>query len=166
MYVTHPDQHEMSTSYLLSIVQISYPSGDHSSIICPFDGVQLDLSGFARLEVVTVYTAAYLIEKPPNSSLLAITKVVRTAGPSLRRLVLNIEFSFGGAPADSLMEWKPLILLCDSLPQIRVDLCISAASHNNLSFVEVVDSLVRNKGLLGLVERGSVLIKPLVPPDL
>ena len=166
MYVTHPDQHEMSTSYLPSIVQFSYPSGGYSSLICPFDGVQLDLSRLARLEVVTVYTAAYLIEKTRNSSLPTITKVVRTAGPSLRCLVLNIEFSFGGAPAGSLMEWKPLILLCDSLPQIQVDLCIGAASHNGLSFVEVVDSLVGNKDLSGLVERGSVLIKPLVPPDL
>jgi hypothetical protein len=89
MYVPHSDQNEMS-SYLRSIV---YISGNYSSLICPLDGVRLDLSELACLEVVTVYTAAYLDEGTSRrSSLPPITRLVGTAGPSLKRLVLNISF--------------------------------------------------------------------------
>jgi hypothetical protein len=60
---------------------------------------------------------------------------------------------------------EPLTFFCSSFPEVQVDLCICAASHHELSFVEVVDFLVGNEDLSKLVEQGSVVIKPLVPAE-
>jgi hypothetical protein len=97
-----------------------------------------------------------------------MTDLVKTAGPSLTHVVLNLDCRLNEARAlrDSL-EWKPLVLLCDSLASLQVDLCIraSVSQQYQLPIFEVIDYLCGNEDLSRLVAHGSLAIKPLVPPD-
>jgi len=103
-----------------------------------------------------------------KSSFPAIARLVSAAGPSLERVVLDLSCSVDGASdLCYAVEWEPLILLCDSLPHLRVDLCIWASDfQGQLPVVEVIDSLSANDDLSRLMERGSLAIEPPLPPQL
>jgi hypothetical protein len=131
------------------------------------DGFRFNLSTLTSLELLTVHAdiSARTSDKNPHTSscvsaLLAVTQLAATAGPSLQRVVLNLDCAVGAVlDLRNAVEWGELVQLCD----LRVDLCIRTSIVSPVlepSFVEVVDSLLGNEDVSKLVERGSVIIKP------
>ena len=123
------------------------------------------MSVLARLEIITIHAVIIGFDKSETfcwtkwcvSSLPAISSLVRTAGPTLKSVVLNIDFAIGGVRdlCDGV-EWNPLIHLCDYLSPRRVNLCIRSRGQ----FPEVVESLSRNEDFSRLMNHGSLAIKP------
>jgi len=166
--------------YSLSVVRTVYSNNGRGlpTVTNPSSDFPFDLSALVCLEVVTVHAniegCIYPIEETGEplryghwckSSFPVIAGLVSTAGSSLERVVLDLSCAVDGASdLCYAVEWEPLILLCDSLPHLRVDLCIWASdSQGQLPVVEMVDSLSANDDLSRLMERGSLTVEPPLP---
>jgi hypothetical protein len=158
------------------IVQTTYRRGIHS--VGRMGDFPINLSSLACLEVVTFGAEVAFSEYPLiprsgpviyitcDSPLLAITRLVGSAGPSLKRVVLNFICRQSVMDLFDAMEWGPLALFCNSVTHLKVDLCIHASGcrYRQLPFVEVVDLIIRNEELARFVEQGSLVIKQLFAP--
>jgi hypothetical protein len=98
-----------------------------------------------------------------NSAIHAIARLIESSAPSLQQVVLRLLCYFTNIDSLIKVDWATLIILGDSPTCPHIDLCISvreSQTRREFSFEEITSTLAVHTGLMQLVDRGVLTIKP------
>ena len=161
--------------------QLRYSSIDYSSIFPDQSDASRDvelpftLSDLSHLEHLTISAMIWAVQEEYDfgedeeivyrdfvfyTSLHAIAQLIKSSAPSLSQVVLRLSCS-DFSTIDSLIEinWERLTLLGEYPTCPHIDLYISCKGLE-ISPEEITNTLARHIGLMQLVDRGVLTIKP------